>query len=305
MRGGDPGPPSPARPAGPAAHTGPPRSTCARRRAAPTCRASAPGCLGLSARARRQRGRGSEPRRPGWGCAARLPRDAPALGAGNEEEAGGGSGGGAAGTRSRLSPGGRGEPVRARKLVVPGREKSSRPASFLHAPSRPPPALRLPPPARSAPLAAPRSPRRPAAGTRAGARAGSGTPGSRTLAALGLQKPRSNQREPAPRHPRPNSHADARTSQEGATGRREAGGRPEGKGIDPGHPGRCSGAEDPWPLRTHQAARFQGSGLGGTNAPPASALGGVGAGTGRVRAGGVGLRAAPPDAGGELTLAGC
>lgn len=195
-RGGDPGPPSPARPAGPAAHTGPPRSTCARRRAAPTCRASAPGCLGLSARARRQRGRGSEPRRPGWGCAARLPRDAPALGAGNEEEAGGGSGGGAAGTRSRLSPGGRGEPVRARKLVVPGREKSSRPASFLHAPSRPPPALRLPPPARSAPLAAPRSPRRPAAGTRAGARAGSGTPGSRTLAALGLQKPRSNQREP-------------------------------------------------------------------------------------------------------------
>lgn len=54
-----------------------------------------------------------------------LPRDRPALGAGNEEEAGGGSGGrAAAGTRApRRSPSGSWQPRRARSLTLPGRQK--------------------------------------------------------------------------------------------------------------------------------------------------------------------------------------
>lgn len=111
--------------------------------------------------------------RAGQGGAAPpgVPRDAQALGAGNEEEAAGGSGGGAAGTRARRCPSGRGQPLSARPLGLPGRAESSRPASFLPATSGAPAAaaarwglrarIHLPRPARR---------RSPAAGTRSRAR---------------------------------------------------------------------------------------------------------------------------------------
>lgn len=150
-------------------HSSAPSRTCARRgREAPTCPAGSP--ADSVCPLRRDGGGGVGASRAGRGGAAPpgLPRDARALGAGNEEEAGGGSGGGAAaGTRARLQPGGRGEPLRARPRprVLPGRPKTCGPASFRAEPSRPPPRsarrcrrawLRALGSARSAPLAAPR-----------------------------------------------------------------------------------------------------------------------------------------------------
>lgn len=235
------------------------------------------------ARLRRDGGGGVGASRAGRGGAAppRLPRDGRALGAGNEEAAGGGSGGGAAaGTRARLPPGGLGEPPRARPLALPGQGKSSRRASLPR--SWPRSSALRPLPGRSAPhaqiylLRRPRQ-RIPAAGTRAGCRP------TRTCC---WRLPGS----PAATHPHP--------GREGAAGK---GSWWSGEGTDPvpriraGAPRRRA----PLTLGLTRQPRVLSPGSHRAAAQASSALGGVGAGTGRVRAAGVGRSAAPRDAGVE------
>lgn len=179
-------------------------------------------CLDPSAQEGRRRGRGSKPRRPGWGCAAGSPLGR--TGPGSRERGRGGrrkwGRGGGGHTRSPLArrPGGAPSGATARTSRAaekfPARILPPRPAGLLL--DRPATASRTLGSARSAPLAAPR----PRAQTRC--RDTRGLPAhAHTLAAPG--QPRHSEHAPAPGHPSPHSHADTRTSREGARRGREAG----------------------------------------------------------------------------------
>lgn len=178
---------------------------------------------------------------------------------------------------------------------VPGSHpSSSRPAGLLRAlPAAA--AARTLGSARSAPLAAPR----PRAQTRC--RNTRGFPVTHTCCSGTTPTQRARTRTPTP------SHTDARTSREGACRGREAGDRRRGRAPTPYLLSRqvhCGGA--PPNPGTHPAA--SGSWLRDWTEPPpslSSALGGVGAGTGRVRAGGVGRCAAPPHTREKPTPTGC
>lgn len=115
----------------------PSRGTCARR-GAPTCRVGAPADSVCPLRRDSGGGVGAS-RRPGWGCAAGSPPGR--TGPGSRERGRGGrrkwGRGGGGHTRSPLAGRLWGSPFGRDSSLLPGRPKSSRPASFLPAPRRP------------------------------------------------------------------------------------------------------------------------------------------------------------------------
>lgn len=175
----------PVRAAGPRPPASPsPLRPCRR---APTCSAPRPRCLGGWAPARRLRGRGSETRRPGWGCTAGAPAGRP--GPGSRERGSGGrrkwGRGGDGHPRSPPSRPPRGAPSGAAARTsrpgekFPARILAPRPATLVCTPpaARPQPAARALGSARSDPLAAPRP------GGAAPPRGHARVPGPRALAA--------------------------------------------------------------------------------------------------------------------------
>lgn len=210
----------------------------------------------MSAAARRRWGRGTGQRRPGWGCASGSPPGR--TGPGSRERGSGGrrkwGRGGGGHTRFCRSPGGREEPLRARSFAVPGRAKSSRHASLLPATRRAPrrsARLRALPYAGSQPLlpAAPRLPGSPDAS--------------------------STRRYPDSPAPSATFGTLRRTPLEKAY----AGSEGLGTRCRPSGQVHCGGG--PLTLGLTPQPPVPGSGMGRAAVQPSSALGGVGAGTGR------------------------